>query len=176
MLLALYPVQSWADAPVFPTPRQALEGLGHTLSWSGGGAVLDAGSGLGHGIVALRLALPGAIIHGVESSWLLVLLSRCRGWRGDFGPRAAWKILQADMWKLSWEGYTLVYLFQRPETMERAWRKAQADMADGTWMASLEFRVPGLTETARLTCPDGRDLWIYRVDRAANSITGPLGR
>jgi hypothetical protein len=26
LLLALYPVQSWADAPVFPTPRDALTG------------------------------------------------------------------------------------------------------------------------------------------------------
>ena len=176
LLLALYPVQSWADAPVFPTPRDALTGLGAQVSLPEGSTVLDAGSGMGHGMVALRRALPKVKVHGVESSWPLVLFSRFRGWRGHFGPRASWQVRKLDMWSVSWSAYPLVYLFQRPETMERAWRKARLDMAQGAWLVSLEFEVPGVHATACLTCPDGRDLWIYRVNQAKDSCPGPPGR
>ena len=37
----------------------------------------------------------------------------------------------------------MVYLFQRPESMQRAWDKARRDMRPGTWMVSLEFDVQG---------------------------------
>jgi hypothetical protein len=33
------------------------------------------------------------------------------------------------MWRADWSGYQLVYLFQRPESMARAWAKGCAEMA-----------------------------------------------
>jgi hypothetical protein len=56
-----------------------------------------------------------------------------------------------------------VYLFQRPESMRRAWDKACGEMKAGAWLVSLEFEVPGEAPVHRLTCPDGRFLWIYRL-------------
>ena len=176
LLLGMYPLQSWRDAPVFPTPRSALRGLGERLKLAQGVRVLDAGSGLGHAMGALRLALPDALIHGVENSWLLVLATRWRGWRGHFGRPHSWQVRQGDMWATSWAGYGLVYLFQRPESMQRAWRKAHTDMADGAWLVSLEFEVPHVKAWTHMTCPDGRALWIYRVNQATNSTPVPPGR
>ena len=69
----------------------------------------------------------------------------------------------------SWAGYSLVYLFQRPESMTRAWAKAQAEMAPGTWLVSLEFAVTGLAPTARLAVQGNRPVWIYRVGAAAST-------
>lgn len=195
LLLAVYPLQAWRDAPVFPTPPQALRGLGEVVALNPGAAVLDAGSGLGHGMVALRQAFPLARVQGVESSLLLVMLSRwrlrrehrcnpdCNSGQGAsslssaFGPSgAAHRVLRGDMWALSWAPFDLVYLFQRPESMRRAWDKACSELVAGTWVVSLEFEVPGVAPTSRLTCPDGRILWIYRLGGQRDSVASRFGR
>ena len=135
-LLALYPVQAWRDAPFFPTARDALQGLAEHIELPDGARVIDAGCGLGHGLVALRHAWPQVRAEGHEHSALLALGTalRCR-WA---------RVRRGDMWKQSWAEADLVYLFQRPESMARAWQKAQAEMAPGAWLVSLEFDVPGV--------------------------------
>lgn len=182
LLLALYPLQAWRDAPVFPTPPEALRDVGEVVTMTPGAAVLDAGSGLGDGMVALRQAFPLARVYGVESSLLLVMISRWRLWRDHRrnpertpnpdssscssalgSSSSASRVLRGDMWAMSWTRFDLVYLFQRPESMPRAWDKACSEMAAGTWLVSLEFEVPGVAPVRRLTCPDGRCLWIYRL-------------
>jgi hypothetical protein len=50
------------------------------------------------------------------------------------GVRAAvplGRVRRGDMWAMSWQGCQVVYLFQRPESMARAWDKACADLAPG---------------------------------------------
>ena len=83
LLLVIYPVQAWRDAPMFPTPAAALEGLADATHLAPGARVLDAGCGLGHGLRALQSALPGARIEGIERSWPLAGLAlwRCGGVR-----------------------------------------------------------------------------------------------
>lgn len=180
LLLVLYPLQAWRDAPVFPTPHNALKGLQGLVKLAPGAPVLDAGSGLGDGMVALRLVLLSARIQGVESSLLLVLLSRLRLRRGgafrtERRPSLVpvlplFKVVWGDMWALSWAPFALVYLFQRPESMQRAWDKACREMSEGAWLVSLEFEVPGVAPARQLTCPDGRILWIYRLGQQRDSI------
>jgi hypothetical protein len=65
-----------------------------------------------------------------------------------------------------WGRYQLVYLFQRPESMARAMAKAQAEMAPGSWLVSLEFAVPGVPPHAQLHVPGGRPVWLYRMHAA----------
>src|SRR5258705_380273 len=71
--------------------------------------------------------------------------------------------LRGDIWTADWSGYDMVYLFQRPESMARAATKAERELRQGAWMASLEFKVPDLVPTSVLDCPDGRSLWLYQV-------------
>ena len=159
LLLLVYPLGAWRDAPLFPTPRGALAGLAGAAPLAPGALVLDAGCGLGDGLIALRLAYPDARIEGLERSIPLRLLC---------GLRCRWaKVRGGDMWRASWGGYALVYLFQRPESMERAWRKACAEMVVGSWLVSLEFplKVRGVVVTARLDAAGGRPVWIYRIPR-----------
>ena len=154
-LLLAYPLRAWSDAPFFPTPQRALEGLDKAVGLAPDARVLDAGCGLGHGLAALRRVWPRAELHGIEWSRPLAALTalRCR-WA---------RVARGDMWAGSWAGYSLVYLFQRPESMARAWAKACVEMAPGSWLISLEFAVPGLPPTARLGGANDRPVWIYRV-------------
>jgi Asp-tRNA(Asn)/Glu-tRNA(Gln) amidotransferase A subunit family amidase len=46
LLLAAYPLRTWRDAPLFPTPVDALDGLAAQLPLVAGARVLDAGCGL----------------------------------------------------------------------------------------------------------------------------------
>jgi len=154
-LALAYPVTAWRDAPVFPTPRRALDGLAAHVALAPGASVLDAGCGLGHGLRALRAAWPEAQLHGVEWSWPLALAARLA---------CPWaRVARGDMWRASWAPHALVYLFQRPESMARALAKADAEMRPGSWLVSLEFEAPGRRPHAVLRLANGRPVWIYRV-------------
>jgi hypothetical protein len=172
LLMLLYPRRAWRDAPLFPTPAGALDGLALALPLPPGARVLDAGCGLGHGLRALRRAYPRARLEGVEWSWPLALFARAAC------PQAA--VRRADLWAGSWADLDLVYLFQRPESMARAVDKARAEMRRGAWLASLEFEAAGWQPQLQLRCPDGRPLWLYRLPlqrgRAAASSETVTGR
>jgi len=154
VLLVIYPIKAWRDAPVFPTPKGALCGLPDKVRLASGAQILDAGCGLGHGLIALRQAYPSARLHGQEWSWPLswACALRCR-WA---------RVRRADIWRESWQGLDLVYLFQRPESMDRAAAKARAELQPGAWLVSLEFEARRWLPHARIHAPDGRPIWIYQ--------------
>jgi hypothetical protein len=156
VLLLLYPPTTWRDAPVFPTPPDALQGLRERMPLLPPMAViLDAGAGAGDGLIALERAFPDARLEGVERSWPLTWVARARC------PAA--RIQRGDMWQTRWQACDMVYLFQRPETMPLAAQKAAQELKPGAWLASLEFDVPGWTPTMTWACPDGRTVWLYQA-------------
>jgi hypothetical protein len=155
LLLLIYPLNAWHDAPLFPTPAHALRDLAKHVRLPKGAWVLDAGCGLGDGLKALREAYPAAVLHGLEWSWLL---------RALCALRCPWaRVRQGDIWRADWQPYAMVYLFQRPESMPKAVEKAQAELKPGAWLASLEFEALALQPQATLRCPDGRPVWLYRA-------------
>ena len=159
-LLALaYPLGTWRDAPLFPTPDGALDALATQVPLAAGARVLDAGCGLGHGLAALRRAYPQAQLFGIERSWPIAWAARflCRRASIDATVHCG------DMWAGDWRGHTLVYLFQRPESLPRAVEKARAQLERGAWLASLEFPALALAPQVVITCPDGRALWLYQA-------------
>ena len=158
-LALVYPVHAWRDAPLFPTPAGALDGLATLAPLPAGARVLDAGCGLGDGLRELRRAYPQAAIHGLEWSWPLRFgcALRCR-----FAQVRA-DVRRGDIWAADWSVYDIVYLFQRPESMARAAEKALRELRPGAWLVSLEFDAPRLAPTKVLTCADGRCVWLYQV-------------
>jgi len=158
LLLLVYPINAWRDAPVFPTPPDALLELPRHAPLADGAQVLDAGCGAGHGLQALHAAYPQAALHGLEWSWPLRVVS---------GLRCPWaKVQRGDIWLADWSGYDMVYLFQRPESMTRAVIKA-AELKEGAWLVSLEFEATHLRPTAQYRAPGGKMVWLYRAPVAA---------
>ena len=155
LLLLVYPLGVWRDAPLFPTPLNALDALPQHAPLPEGAAILDAGSGLGDGLRALRRAYPQAQWHGVEGSRMLRLLCALR---------CPWALVRhGDLWEAHWSPYDMVYLFQRPESMEAAARKAQAELRPGAWLVSLDFEATSLVPNACLSTPGGTMLWLYQA-------------
>lgn len=155
LLALLYPMRSWRDAPLFPTPRGALAGLSAAAPLRPGVRVLDGGCGLGDGLLALREAYPQAAITGIEWSRPLAAIARLRCRFAD--------VRRGDLWAADWSPYDLVYLFQRPESMPRALAKAARELRPGAWLVSLEFEAPGVVPTARLEGVEGKPVWVYRM-------------
>ncbi len=159
LLLLLYPLKSWRDAPMFPTPRGALDGLNATLALTSKPhqaiQILDAGCGLGDALRELHRAYPQAQLTGLEWSWPLRWVC---GWRVPYA-----KVKRADIWTANWSGFDFVYLFQRPESLARATDKASRELRAGAWLGSLEFEATGLVPDAVHACVDGRRLWLYQV-------------
>ncbi len=154
LLLLIYPINAWRDAPLFPTPRHALDDLPLYAPLVPDALILDAGCGLGAGLQALRRAYPQARLHGLEYAWPLRIASALR---------CPWaRVRQGDIWKADWSAYALVYLFQRPESMDRAVAKA-AHLRHGAWMVSLEFEANSLHPTASYFAPGGKMVWLYQA-------------
>ena len=155
LLLLLYPINTWRDAPLFPTPAGSLRGLAALAPLPAQASVVDAGCGLGDGLRELRREYPAARIGGLEWSWPLrvVCALRCR-----FA-----QVQRADIWASDWSAHEMIYLFQRPESMSRAAAKAACELRQGAWMVSLEFEANTLKPQQVLTCPDGRRVWLYQV-------------
>ena len=158
VLLLVYPLNAWRDAPVFPTPAGALDGLAAHIALPEGSKVLDAGCGVGDGLKALRRAWPQTHIHGVEWSWPLRWLCALRC------PWAT--VRQGDLWQSDWSQFDVVYLFQRPETMSRAAVKSLGEMREGCWLVSLNFPVPDVTPTYVAELEDGREVYAYQTPLA----------
>lgn len=161
LLLLVYPLGAWRDAPLFPTPHGALSDLGTTVPLHEGARLFDAGCGLGDGLIALRQAYPKAHLEGIERSRLLQMLC---AWRCPWAY-----VRRGDLWAADWASYALVYLFQRPESMARALAKAQAEMEVGTWLVSLEFAVPEVAPDATLQLPGDRTVWLYCIAQREKS-------
>ncbi|MDH5538682.1 MAG: class I SAM-dependent methyltransferase [Rhizobacter sp.] len=155
LLVLLYPMNTWRDAPLFPTPQGALQGLDRQLKLPDAARIVDAGCGLGAGLIELRRVFPRARLFGLEWSWPLRLACalRCR-----FAS-----VRRADIWAADWSGYDMVYLFQRPESMQAAADKAGAELKAGAWLVSLEFAAPGLVPQAVLEIGSQRKVWAYRA-------------
>lgn len=161
LLLLAYPRRAWRDAPVFPTPRGALNALPAHICLPDGARVLDAGCGMGDGLIALHAAWPQARLEGVEWSAL---------WRWVSAWRCPWaRVRRGDMWADDWAAFDLVYLFQRPETLPRAMAKATREMRPGSWLVSLEFDATDWQPHARIDLPSGRPVWVYRLEAAPAS-------
>jgi hypothetical protein len=158
LLALIYPLNAWRDAPLFPTPPDALHELPSVAPLEPGAKVLDAGCGLGHGLEALRQAYPLAELHGIE--WSRPLAWLC-------ARRCPWaQVKRGDIWKANWSGYDLVYLFQRPESMPRAIAKARAELKSGAYLVSLEFEAVGLEPLAKLKGALGKPVWVYAITSA----------
>jgi SAM-dependent methyltransferase len=155
LLLLLYPLRNWRDAPLYPTPRGALAGLHEAAPLPPPARLLDAGCGAGDGLLALRAAYPQAELVGIESSRALVCVARLR-------CRFA-RVRHGDLWAADWSGYDLVYLFQRPESMPGALAKAARELRPGSWLVSLEFEAPGVRPHARIEAVTGKPVWVYRA-------------
>lgn len=155
LLALVYPLNAWRDAPLFPTPTGALQGLAPLVELQVNARVLDAGCGLGAGLRELHRAYPQAELHGMEWSWPLrwICALRCRFAR----------VRRTDIWAADWSGFDLVYLFQRPESLPRAVEKARRELRPGAWLASLEFDAKEVVPTRVLACEDGRRVWLYQM-------------
>jgi hypothetical protein len=154
-LAIVYPLRTWRDAPLFPTPAGALQGLAARVPLAAGDRILDVGCGLGDALAELHREYPQARIEGIEWSRPLRIVSavRCR--------YAA--VRRADMWAADWSACRMVYVFQRPETMHRLGRKAAQELARDAWLVSLESPVPGWVPTVTLQGRGGRQVWLYRM-------------
>ena len=155
LLAFVYPWRTWRDAPLFPTPRDALAGMARCVPLDASARVLDGGCGLGAGLIELRREYPHAVLEGIE--WSRPLSAWCAA-RCRFA-----QVRRGDLWAADWSPYALVYLFQRPETMARAAAKAERELRDGAWLASLEFEIATLVPQHVLDGAAGRRVWLYRA-------------
>jgi len=155
LIIWIYPLHAWRDAPIFPTPLNALKDIPRWAVLPAQAKILDAGCGAGDGLKALRLAY-------VNAQWIGIEFSRPLSWVAKL--RCPWaEIRCGDIWEDDWGAYDMVYLFQRPETMPRAVEKAKSELKPGAWLVSLEFEAAELKPKAVTEASPDRPVWMYQA-------------
>lgn len=154
--LLIFPRFDRGSAPLWRSPPEVSTALGVALASLGErpARAFDAGCGLGDGVIALKAAMPWAKVGGVEAAWLPWAIAR-----GRCGPG----VERGDMWRSSWAGSDLVYLFLRPEAMNRAREKIIAEMKPSAIVASLDFEFEQAFCLDERDAKPGRALRLYRV-------------
>ncbi|MBH9552760.1 class I SAM-dependent methyltransferase [Inhella gelatinilytica] len=156
LILVLYPPNRWGEAPLYLTPASALSGVGLQLQLPSGGRGLDAGCGSGAGLRALRREWPQLVWSGTEASALLAQWTR---WR------CPWATIRCgDLWLDDWRSETLVYVFLRPESMEKVREKARAELQPGACLLSLDFPLPDVKPSASWPAGGRHRLYLYRAE------------
>lgn len=160
---AVFPRLDKMSAPLWRSPVEVSTSLGVALAQLGAQPkkALDPGCGMGDGMAALSAAMPKAVVRGIEAAWLPWLVAR---WR--FGEAVS----RADMWGESWSGFDLVYLFLRPEAMERARKKLSMELGGDALVASLDFEFEACRCVDEREARPGRILRIYRVSDLGGGI------
>ncbi len=154
ILLLIYPPNSWKDAPIFPTPSNALNGLNFILDLKNNSKILDFGSGTGNGIRAILKEWPNSYVFGVENSILFYLFTKFKY------PKAT--IIFKNMWDVHLSNFNVLYVFQRPETMNQIWEKAKKEMPPKSFVISLSFPIENINPiyTKHLK---NHDLFVYQT-------------
>lgn len=152
----VFPRLDVLSAPLWRSPRESAMGLHELLAdkSSSISKALDAGAGLGDAMAALSLALPNAKVEGMESAWLPWKICR---WR--FGA----SVHRVDLWKESWASYDLVYLFLRPEAMDKAKAKCMSELRAEAWVVCMDFEFEGCESIASIEIKPDRYMRLYAV-------------
>ena len=132
LLLLLYPLNAWRDAPLFPTPTGALQGLaraGAARRRRRACSMPAAASAPACRSCAASTRRPAS--PAWSGAGRCACCARCAA--------ASRRCGAATSGPPTGRAYDLVYLFQRPESMARAAEKASRELRPGAWLASLEF-------------------------------------
>lgn len=121
---------------------------------------IDLGSGLG-GIVR-ALARSGVQSLGIEASPVLVWVSNLLS-----KNLVSARVVRGDIWQADISQVSLVYVFLSPVPMPDIWRKACAEMPEGSWLISNSFEVPEVEPEEIWELSDRRQtqLWLYRIPK-----------
>ena len=97
LALFIYPVHAWRDAPIFPTPLNALQDLPGVAPLPIGAQVLDAGCGLGDGLKALRCFYPQSTggIHATRYAAAAIAQDQWNYYKTNYQPVETLRIKRA---------------------------------------------------------------------------------
>ncbi len=122
--------------------------------------IIDIGSGLGGLSVYLAQNFPSAQIEGIEIAPLPWFVSRLRTL--VFDSKACFKL--GNYHTLNFADYDIVFAYLSPAAMADLWKKSQKEMRSGTLLVSLEFEIPNLMATERITQKgQNRELFVYKI-------------
>ena len=141
-------------------PARCLAGLARTPALPDGARILDAGCGLGDGLVVCAGPIRMPNFRAWNGSWM---------WWAVCALRRPWaRVRRGDMWAQDWAELDVVSPVSAPETMPRAWAQARQSMKPGAWLVSLEFaatdeRGRTVAQAAQFNLASGRPIWVYRL-------------
>ncbi|XP_029641239.1 ATP synthase subunit C lysine N-methyltransferase-like [Octopus sinensis] len=143
--------------PFVPATTTQVQNVMRALKGSGGGTLLDIGSGDGR--IVLEAAKHGFKATGVELNIWLVLYSKFRSWRLGLNQRAGF--VRQDLWKTDLSEFDNIVIFGVEQMMMPLKDKLNKEMHSSMSVVACRFPFPDWEPYQ--TIGTGIDtVWLYR--------------
>jgi hypothetical protein len=162
-LLPLYWTSFRTQVPFFPSRPATWKAVLSLMPADRTVRFIDIGSGFGGLVLHLAAARPGNFTFGIEVAplpWVVsTLRARIAGSQAGF--------LWGDYGRLDFSSYDVVFAYLSPAAMPALWRKARAEMSQGSLLLSYAFPVPGVEPDIVVEVDDdGPSLYGWHIDRS----------
>jgi len=154
ILLGWYWSTFRTQVPYYPSNEAVWRAVEELLPRDKPLRVIDIGSGLGGMAMHLAKSRPLAQVEGIELAPVPWLVSKLRARLS--GSRA--KFVRGDYEGLDFGNYDLVFAYLSPAAMPGLWRKARAEMRQGSLLASYEFEIPAGQSVKTILTTEGAPL------------------
>ncbi|MEQ1662965.1 MAG: class I SAM-dependent methyltransferase [Thiobacillus sp.] len=143
--------------PLYLSDRRAWKAVEPFLPTERQFRFIDLGSGLGGVPLYLAPRFPGGQFFGTEVAPVPWLISQLRAWI----KRLPVVFLRRDYTRLNLAEFDVVFAFLSPAAMPALWRKAQAEMRQGSRFISLSFTVDGRPPDREIALAEGARHRLY---------------
>lgn len=129
----------------------------------GHGTIVEAGSGWGALAMDLARSFPQRQIIGIENSILPWLFSRLTV---RLNAVRNIRLLRGDIYEYGYEEAVAVVCYLYPGAMKRLDPILRSRLADGAWVVSICFALPGWRAAHEITCSDlyRTKIYFYRIE------------
>jgi hypothetical protein len=145
--LSLFWTTFRTQVPFFPSRPMVWQQVAKIIPQGKSVRLIDIGSGLGDMSMYMAKTRPDCQIEGIEIAPLPWMISYVRA---KF-RRSSAAFTLGNYQALDFANFDVIFAYLSPAAMQMLWVKASQEMRPGSLLISLEFEIPGVTESMRIS-------------------------
>jgi len=148
------------QVPFFPSRPRVWQQVASIISQDSPVRLIDIGSGLGDMSMYMANTRPDSQIEGIEIAPLPWMISFIRAKL----RRSSAKFILGNYQSLNFANYDVIFAYLSPAAMRMLWDKASKEMRSGSLLISLEFDIPDVPESMRISSNAGTpEIYVWKI-------------
>lgn len=158
--LSLFWTTFRTQVPFFPSRPVVWQQVANIIPKDSPMRLIDIGSGLGDMSMYMAKTRSDSQIEGIEIAPLPWLISFIRAKL----RRSSVTFILGNYQTLDFANYDVIFAYLSPVAMGMLWEKASQEMRPGSLLISLEFEIPGVVESIRITSNGNTpEIYVWKI-------------